>query len=85
MLQASRQTTKIASAASFFDLLLKGGAANLVVLVKKRRRLARNQRILEQLSDAQLEDAGIDRWAIRNPGPTIEVEAGLMTKLMSMR
>ncbi len=84
MLQASRQTTKIASAASFFDLLLKG-AANLVVLVKKRRRLARNQRILEQLSDAQLEDAGIDRWAIRNPGPTIEVEAGLMTKLMSMR
>lgn len=84
MLQASRQTTKIASAASFFDLLLKG-AANLMAPVQKRLRQARNQRILEQLSDAQLEDAGIDRWAIRNPGPTIEVEAGLMTKLMSMR
>jgi uncharacterized protein YjiS (DUF1127 family) len=84
MLQASRQTTKIASAASFFDLLLKG-ATNLLAPVQKRRRLARDQRILEQLSDAQLEDAGIDRWAIRHPRPTVEVEAGLMTKLMSMR
>jgi uncharacterized protein YjiS (DUF1127 family) len=84
MLQASRQTMKIASAASFFDLLLKG-AAHLLAPVQKRRRLAHNQRILEQLSDAQLEDAGIDRWAIRQPRPAVEVEAGLMTKLMSMR
>jgi hypothetical protein len=64
---------------------LSCGAANLLVRVQKRRRLARNRSILDQLSDAQLEDAGIDRWAIRRCRPTIEVEAGLMTKLMSMR
>ena len=84
MLQASRQTTKIASTANFFELL-SDRAASLLVHVEKRRTLAGNRRVLDQLSDAQLKDAGIDRWAIRPPRPTIEVEAGLMTKLMSMR
>ena len=84
MLQASRQATKFTSTASFFELL-SNGAANLLAQVQKRRRLARNRRDLDQLSDAQLEDAGIDRWAIHHPSPTIEVEAGLMAKLMSMR
>ena len=82
MLQATRQATKFTSTASFFELL-SDGTANLLAQVQKRRRLARNRRAVDQLSDAQLEDAGIDRWAIHHPA--IEVEACLMTKLMSMR
>jgi uncharacterized protein YjiS (DUF1127 family) len=84
MPQASRQTTEIASAVSFFELL-SDRAARLLVQVQKRRKLARDRRVLDQLSDAQLKDVGIDRWAIRPLRPTIEVESGLMTKLMSMR
>ena len=84
MLQASRQTTKIASAANFFELL-SDRAASLLAQVEKRRSLARDRRVLDQLSDAQLKDVGIDRWAIRPHRPTTEDEAGLMTKLMSMR
>ncbi len=83
MPQASRQTTEIASAVSFFELL-SDRAASLLAQVQKRRKLARDRRVLDQLSDAQLKDAGIDRWAI-SPRPTIEVEAGLMTQLMAMR
>ena len=40
---------------------------------------------LAGLTDAQLADAGIDRWSIHHPRPTLEVERGLMTKLMAMR
>ena len=84
MLQASRQATKTTSAADFFELL-SDGTARLLAQAQKSRRLARNRGVLDNLSDAQLDDAGIDRLAIRRPRPTIEVEAGLMTKLMSMR
>jgi hypothetical protein len=40
---------------------------------------------LESAGHRQLADAGIDASAILPPRPTITVEAGLMTTLMSMR
>jgi hypothetical protein len=40
---------------------------------------------LGELSEQQLKDAGVDRWTVLTPRPTIEVEAGLMQELMSMR
>ena len=45
---------------------------------------ARTKKILRSLSDEQLRDAGIDRSLIHS-GPVLEVDAGLMSDLMSMR
>jgi uncharacterized protein YjiS (DUF1127 family) len=84
MLQASRQVAKTTSAANLFDVM-RAGAATLWVQVRQRRKLVRTRYILDQLSEAQLADAGIDRSTLRRPRPILEVEAGLMTKLMSMR
>ena len=84
MSQTSRQTRKTASTGDFLDLL-SDGAASLLAKVQERRRLARDHKLLEQLSAAQLEDVGIDGSAIRPPRPAVEVKAGLMTNLMSMR
>jgi uncharacterized protein YjiS (DUF1127 family) len=53
--------------------------------MRKRRQAARDRNTLAGLSDAQLADAGIDRWSIDAPRPSIEVKAGLMANLMSMR
>jgi uncharacterized protein YjiS (DUF1127 family) len=47
-------------------------------------RLARTKKILRSLSDEQLKDAGIDRSLIHT-GPEVEVEARLMSDLMSLR
>lgn len=81
MLQTSTKTT---TAADLLDLL-NNGARTLVTSIQKRRRAARDRDALAGLTDAQLADAGIDRWSIHHPRPTMQVEAGLMTKLMSMR
>lgn len=52
----------------------------------RRWRLDRhNRQIVAELTDAQLGDAGIDRAAVHGNGPSLEVTAGLMTNLMSMR
>ncbi len=41
--------------------------------------------IIDQLSQSQLADAGIDRFASRPHKPSIAIEAGLMARLMLMR
>lgn len=64
---------------------LTGWLARLLGRVQTQRRLARQRKIVSELSDEQLSDAGIDRSAIVPPRPVIEVDAGLMAKLMSMR
>ena len=46
---------------------------------------APHERIVSDLSEAQCKDAGIDRLAARPDKPSIEIEAGLMAKLMQMR
>ena len=84
MSQAVRQATKTASAASFLQLMCDG-AATLGAKARERRRSARSRAVLDQLSDAQLEEVGIDRWAGRPPRPVMEVEAGLIPNLMSLR
>jgi hypothetical protein len=43
------------------------------------------RRIVTDLSDAQLRDAGIDRSAVLGDAPRIEVDAGVMRYLMSLR
>ena len=45
----------------------------------------RARRVVAELSDAQLEDAGIDRAQLFGNRPTIEVPARLMASLMLMR
>jgi hypothetical protein len=82
MLQTSTRTST--TAADVFDLL-SVGAATLFTAIQKRRQAARARDTLAGLTDAQLADAGIDRWSIHHPRPTLEVERGLMTKLMAMR
>ena len=84
MSQAVRQATKTASAASFLQLMCNR-AATLSAKAQELRRSAHSRAVLDQLSDAQLEDVGIDRWAGRPPRPVMEVKAGLIPNLMSMR
>ncbi|TCU14864.1 DUF1127 domain-containing protein [Rhizobium sullae] len=45
---------------------------------------ARTKKILRALSDEQLKDAGIDR-SLMHSGPEFEVDARLMSALMSLR
>ena len=53
-------------------------------LVYRHARRARTKKILRSLSDEQLRDAGIDRSLIHS-GPEFEVDARLMSALMSLR
>ncbi|MBP2562143.1 uncharacterized protein YjiS (DUF1127 family) [Neorhizobium galegae] len=53
-------------------------------LARRHLRQARTQKILRSLSDEQLRDAGFDRSLI-HPGPELEVDARLMSALMSLR
>jgi hypothetical protein len=64
---------------------VRDGGEALLASMRKRRQAARDRNTLAGLSDAQLADAGIDRWSIDAPRPSIEVKAGLMANLMSMR
>ena len=82
MLQTSTKTTT--TAADLLDLV-NDGAATLFTAIRKYRKAARDRETLSGLTDAQLADAGIDRWSIHAPRPSMPIEAGLMTKLMSMR
>jgi uncharacterized protein YjiS (DUF1127 family) len=84
MLQTTHQAAKPADATSLFDLVRDGGSA-LLASIRQRRQAARDSSTLEALSDAQLADAGIDRCSIEVPRPAVEVKAGLMANLMSMR
>ncbi len=84
MSEAVRQATKTPSSADFPQLLCDG-TATLRTKFQERRRLAQTRAVLDQLSDAQLEEVGIDRWAGCAPRPVMQVKAGLITNLMSMR
>jgi uncharacterized protein YjiS (DUF1127 family) len=84
MLQATHQTAKPANATSLFDQLGEGCSA-LLASIRQRRQAARDLATLGALSDTQLADAGIDRGSIEVPRPSVEVKAGLMANLMSMR
>jgi uncharacterized protein YjiS (DUF1127 family) len=87
MFQTIRQagTGAASSSASDFVQPLTSRAAGLLAGFWRRRRQAHERNALNQLSDEQLKDAGIDRSAFDLPRPTIEVKAGLMANLMSMR
>lgn len=82
MSQAARQTTTITAAADLVGLL-GDGTANLLAKVQERRRLARDRRLMGELSDAQLADAGIERRYTNRA--VLVVQPGLMSNLMSMR
>ena len=83
----SRTLSQAAQTISADQLLrpLTDGAAALLEQVRQHRRQAQSRRILSALSDQQLEDVGVDRSAIVAARPVIEVEAGLMANLMSLR
>jgi uncharacterized protein YjiS (DUF1127 family) len=53
-------------------------------LAHRHVRRARTRKILRSLSDEQLRDAGIDSSMIHS-GPKFEVDARLMSALMSLR
>ncbi|HEU4380937.1 MAG TPA: hypothetical protein VFR73_20395 [Hyphomicrobiaceae bacterium] len=80
----SPQAAKTADASGLFDLVRDGTQA-LLASIRQGRQAARDRSAIAALSDAQLADAGIDRWSIEAPCASIEVEAGLMANLMSMR
>lgn len=84
MSQAARHTTTITSATDLLGLL-GNGTTQLLAKLQERRRLARDRKLMDELSDAQLADAGIDRFDSRANRPTLTVERGLMSNLMSMR
>lgn len=79
-----------------FDVTLSGASSNhaqtllqaawgWLAAFRARQASARDGKMLAALSEAQLKDAGIDRAAIAANRPIIEVRAGLMASLMSMR
>jgi uncharacterized protein YjiS (DUF1127 family) len=65
--------------------LLVDGAAGFLATLQRSRAQARTRRILAGLSDEQLHDIGLDRDNVCPSRPSIEVQAGLMDKLMAMR
>lgn len=58
-------------------------AATLIAEVKRQHQLIRSRRELEALSIHQLKDIGYP--TLDDPRPTLEVKAGVMSKLMTMR
>lgn len=84
MSQASRQALQTTSTLDIFGVFADG-ASSLLSKFAAHRRQTRIARVLGELSDAQLADVGIDRQAISPSRPTLEVKAGLMSNLMSMR
>ena len=68
------------------DLLafLAGRTATLLSGMQRRRQRAEDLSLFSGLSETQLKDVGIDRWALCPARPVIEVKAGLMGRLMSM-
>ena len=84
MSHLSRQVTVLGSAGDWLERL-REGAASFVSGVRQRRSLMHTQAILDQLSETQLRDVGIDGWTGHRPRPTIPVEGGLITNLLSMR
>jgi uncharacterized protein YjiS (DUF1127 family) len=87
MFQPFRQADTGVGSTSAADLVqpLTSRAARLLARFRQNRQLAHDRKVLDQLSDEQLRDAGIDRSTFAEPRPTIEVKAGLMANLMSMR
>ena len=65
--------------------ILAAGIAAFVARARLRLHAAQHARELSGLSDKQLADIGVGRSAIEPARPTIEVDAGLMRTLMSMR
>lgn len=63
---------------------LTSKAAFYFSLARRHVRRARTKKILRSLSDEQLRDTGIDRSLIHS-GPKFEVDARLMSALMSLR
>lgn len=57
-------------------------AETAAALARRSIRRARTERVLRNLGDRQLDDAGIERPACR---PQIAADARLMSDLMSMR
>jgi len=85
MFQPFRQADTGSSSVSDFVQPLANCAGGLLAKFRQRRQLAHDRNALDQLSDEQLKDAGIDRSTFDPPRPTVEVKAGLMANLMSMR
>ena len=70
------------------DLLELLGATATAVIGKADallKQLTGRKEVLGDLSDRQLDDIGIDPWSVRSSRPRLEVDAGLMTNLMSLR
>lgn len=60
-------------------------SVHMTAKLQARLELAHARKVVRALEARQLADAAIDASAILPPCPTFEVEAGLMTRLMSMR
>jgi uncharacterized protein YjiS (DUF1127 family) len=56
-----------------------------VTRLQEKQKLARELKMLANLSDTQLKDIGIDPLAMRGARRPIEVEKGLMIEVISMR
>lgn len=60
-------------------------AVHLATKLQARLELEHARKVVRTLDARQLADAGIDASAVLPPSPTLVVERGLMTRLMSMR
>ena len=65
--------------------LLSWITAAVAGLGVRAKRAAAQPPLLPDLTDAQLEDIGVERSAIAPTRPTIEVDGALMRRLMSLR
>ena len=79
-----RQTPSITVVADTFSLL-RDTAAYLAGSVMQVVQRSRDARMLREMDDTQLRDMGIARSDARPTMASLEIEAGVMGKLMSMR
>ncbi|UVC14292.1 hypothetical protein [Mesorhizobium onobrychidis] len=60
-------------------------AATIVAAIERRHQIAGRRRALKGLTVDELEDIGYPAADAVEPKPILEIKAGLMTTLMSMR
>jgi hypothetical protein len=81
----SQATHQNAHPAADLHGLLSTGVAGFVAIFRQHVASLQGRSALSEMSDRQLEDMGIDRASLRPHRPTLEIETGLMQRLMSMR
>ncbi|QEL21816.1 hypothetical protein FQV39_03930 [Bosea sp. F3-2] len=78
-------TQAFPQAATFSILNLSGALGRICRAFGRALVRERTHRVIADLSETQLRDAGIDRSKVSGDKPVISIDAGVTTYLMSLR